>query len=231
VTADSALDLARALGTSPEVWLSLQMYFDLKRAGGQTQTSIPGGDDAAVTLSIGNPNKHRSLASPSTAGRFAGMHIQAEVRESTIFGKGLFPLEPVAKGKIVCFFAIGAQVITEERFLAAVAKGEHRIVRTGTRYAGKYFTIGNEHEPYTFLNHSFEPNLLCHCGIVIARRSIPTGEELTLDYRTLIDDTDVGTYADAATGQTIRGFSAAETFARTAREFAAIIEQCPGWTG
>jgi antitoxin HigA-1 len=31
VTADSALDLARALSTAPEVWLSLQMYFDLKR--------------------------------------------------------------------------------------------------------------------------------------------------------------------------------------------------------
>jgi antitoxin HigA-1 len=32
VTADSALDLAAALKTSPEVWLNLQMYFDLKKA-------------------------------------------------------------------------------------------------------------------------------------------------------------------------------------------------------
>lgn len=32
VTADSALDLAAALGTSPELWLNLQMHFDLKRA-------------------------------------------------------------------------------------------------------------------------------------------------------------------------------------------------------
>jgi len=32
VTAESALDLAAALKTSPEVWLSLQMHFDLKRA-------------------------------------------------------------------------------------------------------------------------------------------------------------------------------------------------------
>src|SRR4051794_37618358 len=32
VTADSALDLSDALGTSPEVWLNLQMAFDLKRA-------------------------------------------------------------------------------------------------------------------------------------------------------------------------------------------------------
>jgi addiction module HigA family antidote len=32
VTADAALDLADVLGTSPEVWLNLQMYFDLHRA-------------------------------------------------------------------------------------------------------------------------------------------------------------------------------------------------------
>jgi addiction module HigA family antidote len=32
ITADSALDLADALGTSPEVWLGLQMQFDLTRA-------------------------------------------------------------------------------------------------------------------------------------------------------------------------------------------------------
>jgi addiction module HigA family antidote len=32
ITADSALDLAGELGTSPEVWLNLQMHFDLRRA-------------------------------------------------------------------------------------------------------------------------------------------------------------------------------------------------------
>jgi addiction module HigA family antidote len=32
VSADSALDLAAELGTSPEVWLNLQMQFDLKKA-------------------------------------------------------------------------------------------------------------------------------------------------------------------------------------------------------
>jgi addiction module HigA family antidote len=32
ITADSALDLSAQFGTSPEVWLSLQMYFDLRKA-------------------------------------------------------------------------------------------------------------------------------------------------------------------------------------------------------
>ena len=32
VTADTALDLARELKTTPEVWLSLQMHYDLAEA-------------------------------------------------------------------------------------------------------------------------------------------------------------------------------------------------------
>ena len=32
VTADSALDLSKALRTSPELWMNLQMYFDLHKA-------------------------------------------------------------------------------------------------------------------------------------------------------------------------------------------------------
>ena len=32
VTANTALDLAKALGTSPEVWMNLQMAWDLRRA-------------------------------------------------------------------------------------------------------------------------------------------------------------------------------------------------------
>ena len=32
VTADSALDLAEELGTSPELWLNLQLQYDLSRA-------------------------------------------------------------------------------------------------------------------------------------------------------------------------------------------------------
>lgn len=159
------------------------------------------------------------------------MYVPTEVKPSTIFGQGLFALEPIPLGKIICFFPIGASVITEERFLSAVVNHEVMIVRTGTRYAGKYFTVGNESEPYTFLNHAFSPNLLCHCGMVIARRAIAAGEELTLDYRTLVDDTDIGTYSDAASGRTIRGLSARQTLLQTARELIEILERTDEWDG
>jgi hypothetical protein len=86
-------------------------------------------------------------------------------------------------------------------------------------------------EPYNFINHSFKPNLLCHCGVVLTAREIGAGEEMTLDYRTLIDTTDVGIYNDAVTGREIRGFGARETLLRTARELVALVESVPEWEG
>jgi len=159
------------------------------------------------------------------------MFVATEVRTSTIFGNGLFAAEAVPKGKIICFFSTGAEVITEAEFLRAIQTDDHAIIRTGTRHAGRFFTHGNAHEPYTFLNHSFTPNLLCHCGMVMARQDIAAGDELTVDYRTLIDDTEVGIYSDAATGREIRGFSAQETLLRTARELIEILKGIDGWMG
>lgn len=159
------------------------------------------------------------------------MFVATEVRESSIFGKGLFAAEAIPKGRILCFFTTGASVITEAEFLEAIQSDNRAIIRTATRHAGEFFTHGNAQEPYTFLNHSFAANLLCHCGMVMARRNISAGDELTVDYRTLVDDTDIGIYSDAATGGEIRGFSARETLLRTARELIEILEGIDGWMG
>jgi len=159
------------------------------------------------------------------------MFIQTLVKPSNIFGRGLFTAEPVRKGKIVCCFTTGAKIITEEQFLQGIRDETHVIVRTGTRYAGQYFTVGNEDQPYTFINHSLEPNLLCHCGLVIALRDLPADEEMTIDYRTLIDETDLGIYNDAKSGEPIRGFSAKETLLRTARQLIELVEPIDGWVG
>jgi SET domain-containing protein len=167
----------------------------------------------------------------SIDGRTSGMFVRTEVRESSIFGHGCFAAEAVAKGTIVCCFTLGAKVITEEEYLEACRAEVMPLMRTGTRYAGKYFTVGNAHEPYTFINHSFEPNLLCHCGVVLARRDIGAGEEMTLDYRYLIDETDVGIYRDAKTGREIRGLPARETLLRTARQLVELVESVEGWQG
>ena len=159
------------------------------------------------------------------------MFVKTEVRETDKYGKALFAAEPVRRGTIVCSFTLGSGVTTEQEYVRAVAENRQPVTRTGTRYAGKYFTFGNEDAPYNFVNHSFNPTLLCHCGVVVALRDVKAGEELTLDYRTLIDTTDVGIYNDAVTGREIRGLSAKETLLKTARELIALVESIEGWEG
>jgi hypothetical protein len=161
------------------------------------------------------------------------MFVPVEVRPSNIFGKGLFPTRDVQRGKIICSFTTDAKVITEKQYVEAIEANRYLIVRTGTRYVGKYFT--HTEEPDTemnFFNHAFDPNLLCHCGVVIALRDVTGGEEFTIDYRTLVDDTDIGVYSDAGSGNIIKGFSARETLLRTTRQMLELVESLgDGWQG
>ena len=161
------------------------------------------------------------------------MFISVEVRPSAIFGKGLFGLHEIKRGTVVCSFTTDARIITEDEYLRAIRDNRHLIVRTGTRYVGKYFTFTDDPDAnVNFFNHSFTPNLLSHCGVVLAPRDIPAGEELTLDYRYLIDDTEVGVYDDAITGQPIRGFSARQTLLQTTRQLLSLIESLDdSWQG
>ena len=161
------------------------------------------------------------------------MFISVEVRPSPIFGKGLFPLEGVRRGTVICSFSVDSKIINENEYLRAVQEERYLVVRTGTRYVGKYFTYTEEPDTdLNFFNHSFEPNLLVHCGIVIATGDIPAGEELTIDYRYLIDDTEIGVYNDAITGRPIRGFPARQTVLETSRRLIALLESLDdSWQG
>ena len=159
------------------------------------------------------------------------MFVKTEVRETGVYGKALYAAAPIKRGNIVCSFTLGSDVTTEDEYVRAVSENRQPITRTGTRYAGKYFTFGNVDAPYNYVNHSFKPNLLCHCGVVMALRDVARGEELTLDYRTLIDTTDAGIYNDAVTGREIRGYPARETMLRTARELVALLESLEDWEG
>jgi hypothetical protein len=159
------------------------------------------------------------------------MFVRTETRQTTKYGKALFAAEDIRRGTVVCCFTLGSEVTTEDDYVRGVAEGRQPLTRTGTRYVGKYFTFGNVDAPYNFINHSFTPTLLCHCGVVLALRDLKPGEELTIDYRTLIDTTDTGIYNDSVTGREIRGLSAKETLLKTARELIALVESVEGWEG
>jgi hypothetical protein len=161
------------------------------------------------------------------------MFVPVEVRPSTIFGKGLFPTRGVKRGTIICSFTTDARTITERQYLDAIKSNQYPVVRTGTRYVGKYFTCTDHPDTdINFFNHSFTPNLLVHCGVVVALQDIPADEEFTIDYRTLVDDTDTGVYDDASSGREIKGFSARETLRRTTRQMLELAESLDeSWEG
>ncbi len=112
---------------------------------------------------------------------------KAAVKESSIHGKGLFAVEPIAKGEIVCvkggyifdreklrripdwYYSAEVQ-IAEDLFIGPLSEGE----RQGSMI---------------FSNHSCDPNIGVQGQIVfVALRDIEVGEELTHDWATTDDD-------------------------------------------
>jgi SET domain-containing protein len=112
---------------------------------------------------------------------------KAAVRESPIHGTGLFAVEPIARGELVClkggyifdrqtlnsmpdWFRAAEIQIAEDLFIGPVDEDE----REGSMI---------------FSNHSCEPNIGVKGQVVfVAMRDIEAGEELTHDWATTDDD-------------------------------------------
>src|SRR4051812_34725087 len=102
-----------------------------------------------VFLELGGPDHDSppTLTPPASGAIF----VRAEVRHSGVAGKGLFAAEPVRRGTVVGCFTLGSAVATEEEYVRACAEQRNPLMRTGTRYVGRYFTYGNEAAPYTYM--------------------------------------------------------------------------------
>lgn len=113
---------------------------------------------------------------------------KATVKESPIQGRGLFALEPIPKGEIVC---IKGGYILNRQTLREVT----RTLGPAEIQIGEDLFIGplNEDEReggMIFSNHSCDPNIGVQGQIVfVAIRDIQAGEELTHDWATTDDDT------------------------------------------
>lgn len=135
-------------------------------------------------------------------------------------GRGVFVAAPVRAGRIVVapdaiprvysFDEVKAQPDPESALAASVRWFEDR------------FTISPEWPDECFINHSFAPNGLWHLGFVFAGRALEAGEELTVDYRHLLAEGQVESFADATTGEPIIGWSWDESLLRSTRELAEL---------
>lgn len=112
---------------------------------------------------------------------------KAAVKQSSIHGRGLFAIEPIKRGEIVC--VKGGHILNRETLQQIAEKlGPAEI------QIGEDLFIGplNEQEregSMIFSNHSCEPNIGVQGQIVfVALRDVAVGEELTHDWATTDDD-------------------------------------------
>ena len=109
------------------------------------------------------------------------------VRPSPIHGRGLFAVEPIARGEVVC--VKGGHVFDRRRLAELTPQLGPAEIQIGEDHF-----IGPVHEDeregsMIFSNHSCEPNIGVRGEITfVALRDIAAGEELTHDWATTDDD-------------------------------------------
>lgn len=153
------------------------------------------------------------------------LFVDAETRASPGCGRGCFTRASVTAGSVVAILVYRGTLVTENEYLAALAQGSGPALRTGTRWVGPHFTIEDPRDRGVisdpreeFINHSFDPTLLFHCGICFARRDLAAGEELTVNYEYVLSENDPHVFRDAATGRIVRGLPWPEALRRSAAE-------------
>ena len=112
---------------------------------------------------------------------------KASVKESSIQGRGLFAVEPIKRGEIVC---IKGGYIFNRETLQQVTKalGPAEIQIAEDLFIGPLNEQDREGS-MIFSNHSCEPNIGVQGQIVfVALRDIEADEELTHDWATTDDD-------------------------------------------
>ena len=109
------------------------------------------------------------------------------VRPSPIHGQGLFAIEPIRKGEIVCIK--GGHIVTREHVAELnVRLGPAEIPIADDLFIGPV-TEDERNGSMIWSNHSCDPNIGVRGQIVfVAMRDIEAGEELTHDWAMTDDD-------------------------------------------
>jgi hypothetical protein len=119
-------------------------------------------------------------------------------------GKGVFLLEGVKRGQIlVAPDAINQVYNAEQRAGLVPGSAEDEAC---VRWFESYHTVSTDWPDDCYVNHSFNPSGLWHLGFIFATRDLQVGDEVTADYRFLVDDNEVMPFKDAETGQEIVGY-------------------------
>jgi hypothetical protein len=147
-----------------------------------------------------------------------------EVRTSEIEGRGVFLKQNVEKGELLIIYTYGiSELIHKDQHDDACSDFDNSphpdIVDSSIRYVHNWFI----YDAYTkhntsfgcregdFVNHSFDPSMIYHCGLCFAARDLVPGDELTVDYRHFLSE-DIEGFTDMKSGRHIKGVSGKKAF-------------------
>lgn len=162
-----------------------------------------------------------------------------EVRNSEIEGRGVFLKQHVGKGELLIIYTYGiSELIQKEHHDEACRDMDNSphpdIVNSSVRYVHNWFI----YDAYTkhdtcfgsrdgdFVNHSFDPSMIYHCGLCFAARDLKPGDELTVDYRYFLSE-DVEGFADLKSGRHIKGVDGKKAFISSLKKLNEIFKNDP----
>lgn len=137
-------------------------------------------------------------------------------------GQGVFLSEPVKAGRVIVAPEGIPRVYTWNEVLAQPDQAS--ALAASVRWFEDRFTVTLEWPDECYINHSFQPNGLWHLGFVFAARDIAADEELTVDYRHILGEGQREEFNDAVTGESIVGWSWAESLRRSTADLARLTE-------
>ncbi len=162
-----------------------------------------------------------------------------EIRESGIEGRGVFLTADVKKGELLVIYTYGISELIHKEYHNEVCRDLDNsphpdVTDSSVRYIGDWFIYDaySKHgscfgsREGDFVNHSFEPTMIYHCGLCFAARDLKAGDELTVDYRYFMSE-DLDGFCDRHTGRQIRGFTGREAFVKSLRELNRLFENDP----
>lgn len=148
------------------------------------------------------------------------------VQRSKIQGIGLFAAEPIEMGSVVMLWNMDAFLTSEREYNTRQAAGDKLMEATGVRYVNDYFLFTDAKPRYeNYINHSFDPNILYHCGVCFALKDIADGDELTVDYTYLLSETDNLSFNDAKTNTKVTGLSGVDCLLKTSEILLATLTE------
>ena len=136
-------------------------------------------------------------------------------------GKGVFLKQPVKKGKVLLApDAINTLYNDTER--AALVPGSPEDDAC-VRWFETFHTVSTDWPDDCYVNHSFNPSGLWHLGFIFATRDMVPGDEITVDYRFVINDNEKMPFLDAETSKEIIGYTWEENLRLSTEQLLALL--------